>query len=174
MSRKLGRKIAHRKSLLRNLAASLVLYEKIDTTRSKAKEVRPVVEKLISIGKKQNLTSYRKLLGYFYDRNAAKKVYSELSVRYDKRQSGFVRAYQLGPRLGDDSQITRLELVDRKVFVDKSKKKNVSEPKEIKQDEKVDKKAQRAEKKLAKLAQTREQSGVVTSVRTKAARKTGV
>lgn len=173
MARKLGRKIGHRKSLLRNLAASLVLYEKIDTTRAKAKEVRPEVEKLISLGKKQNLAAYRKLNGYFYDKNAAKKVYKELSSRYAERESGFIRSFHLGPRLGDDSQMTRLELVDRKVFVDSSKKKGETSAEEKKTTERVDKNTRRAEKKLEKLTKTRDQSGIVTSVRTKAARKTG-
>lgn len=173
MTRKLGRKIGHRKSLLRNLAASLVLYEKIDTTRAKAKEVRSEVERLIALGKKQNLSSYRKLIGYFYDKNAAKKVFRELSSRYGKRQSGFVRVYQLGSRLGDNSQIVRLELVDRKVFIDPNKKAE-DKTKEKSPEKKTDKKALRAEKKLEKLTKTKEQAGVVTQVRTKAARKTGV
>lgn len=174
MARKLGRKIGHRKSLLRNLAASLVLYEKIDTTRAKAKEVRSEVEKLISLGKKQNLAAYRKLIGYFYDQNAAKKVFKELSSRYITRQSGFVKVYHLGPRLGDDSQITRLELVDRKAFVDSNKRKAEKKPEEKTLAKKIDKKTLRAEKKLEKLTKTRERSGVVTSIRSKAARKTGV
>jgi len=174
LGRKLGRKIGHRKSLLRNLAASLVLYERIDTTKAKAKEVRPEVEKLINLGKKHNLVAYRKLISYFYDKNAAKKVYEELSTRYAARNSGFIKVYHLGPRLGDDSEMIRLELVDRKVFVDKSKKKEEKITSEQKPDSvKIDKRALRAERKLEKLTKTQEKSGIVTSVRTKAARKTG-
>ena len=175
LEKKLGRKLGHRKSLLRNLATSLVLYEQIDTTRAKAKEVRPCVEKLISIGKKHDLTAYRKLLSYFYDRNAAKKIYHELSDRYAERNSGFVRVFHLEPRLGDNSEMIRLQLVDHKVFIDKSKKKEKKSTSEQKPDtDKINKKTFRAEKKLEKLTKTQEKSGIVTSVRTKAARKTGV
>ncbi len=175
LSRKLGRKIAHRKSLLRNLAASLVLYEKVDTTKAKAKELRPEVEKLISLAKKQNLGSYRKLLSYFYDKNAAKKVYHELSARYENRSSGFIRLYHIKNRLGDNSEMIRLELIDRKVFIAEKKTAASKTKDEIKDtNQKIDKKTLRAQKNLEKLTTTQEKAGIVTSVRTKAARKTGV
>jgi large subunit ribosomal protein L17 len=173
--RKLGRKIAHRKSLMRNLAVSLVLYEKVDTTLAKAKEAKSVVEKMITVSKGQDLKSYRHLLSYFYDKGAAKKLRDELSVRYKDRTSGFVRLYHLNNRLGDNSKMARLELVDRKVFAPvkkaDTKKENESPKIEV---EKIDKKQIKSERKIEKLSATEQKGGVTTSVRTKAARKTGV
>ena len=173
--RKLSRKAAHRKSLERNLAASLVLYERIDTTLPKAKEVRRVVERLISRAKKQNLSSYRELQGFFYDRNAAKKVYTELASRYKNRSSGFVKIFRLGNRPGDNASPARVELVDRKVFVAPKKIEKVTNTNKKK--EVVSEKTRAeimAEKRLEKLKSVQQKGGVVTAVRTKAARKTGV
>jgi len=175
LRRKLGRKIGHRKSLIRNLAASLVLYERIDTTLPKAKEVRRVVEKMIDLSKNQNLSAYRRLVGFFYDKNAAKKVYNELSARYKSRPSGFVRIFHLNNRLGDNAKIARIELVDRKVFV--AAKKTIAEAKKESTAEEKPKftRAQRiAQKRLDKLTSKGQKADVVTSVRSKAARKTGV
>jgi len=172
MTRKLGRKIGHRKSLMRNLAASLVLYEKIETTEAKAKDLKPIVERLIAISKTKDLTAYKRLLAFFYDKNAAKKVFEELSVRYTDRPSGFIRLYHIGNRLGDNSKMIRAELVDRKVFAAPKKVE-----KEKTEDETVDKKTEKqkikADRKLEKLTATSQKSGVVTSVRSKAVRKTG-
>ena len=173
MTRKLGRKIANRKSLMRNLAASLVLFEKVDTTEAKAKEVRSVVERLIAISKKQDLASYRHLLSFFYDENAAKKVYVELSKRYEDRTSGFLRLYHIGNRLGDNSRMMRMELVDRKVFAPVKKVKSKEETELSAEDKPVTKADVKAEKRMEKLSQTQQKGGVVTQVRSKAARKTG-
>ncbi|MCX6812702.1 MAG: 50S ribosomal protein L17 [Candidatus Berkelbacteria bacterium] len=174
ISRKLGRKIANRKSLMRNLAASLILFEAIETTAAKAKSVRGEVDRLISLGKKQDLPAYRKLLAYFYDKNVAKKIYDELSKRYDSRNSGFVKMYHLKNRLGDNAEMIRLELIDRKVFVAPKKIVKEKTAEEKPSDIKTEKKIRRAERKIQKLTKTQEKSGVVTQIRTKAARKTGV
>jgi len=173
MKRILGRKIAQRKSLLRNLSASLVLYERIDTTAAKAKEVKSVVERLITIGKKQDLSSYRRLISYLYDKNAAKKIYRDLVPRYKNRQSGFIKSYRLENRPGDGSEIIRLELVDRKVFIIQAKKPTADVKKTV-TEEKVDKKNRRLQKRMEKLTKTKKSAGVITEIRTKAARKTGV
>jgi len=176
--RKLGRKIGHRKSLMRNLSASLVLYEKIDTTLAKAKDTRSQVEKIINISKGQDLKSYRRLLDYFYDKNAAKKVYDELSKRYKDRSSGYIKLFHLGPRLGDNSKMARLELIDRKVFVadtkldeDKIKKVDSSNVELV---EKLDRKEQKIQKNIKRLSTTSQKAGITTKIRSKAARKTGV
>ena len=174
LKRKLGRKSDHRKSLIRNLATSLVLYEKVDTTLPKAKELRSEVEKLIAVSKNQNLNTYKYLLGYFYDKNAAKKIYNELSARYKDRQSGFVRLYHLGNRLGDNARLARIELVDRKVFVTPKKTTHVPTKEEKVKQPKLSRAQVKAQKRLDKLTSTEQKGGIVTSVRTKAARKTGV
>lgn len=172
MPRKLGRKIGHRKSLMRNLAASLVLYEKIETTEAKAKDVKSYVEQMITISKTQDLSAYRRLLAYFYDKNAAKKVYAELAKRYAERQSGFIRSYHIGNRLGDNSKMMRLELIDRKVF--SAPKKSADKTKaEVITEDKENKKNLKSLKKLEKLSTTSQKGGVITSVRSKATRKIG-
>ena len=172
MDRKLGRKIGHRKSLMRNLAASLVLFEKVDTTEAKAKEVKAIVDKMIGIAKKQDLASYRTLLSYFYDENAAKKLFEELAKRYENRNSGYIHMYHIGNRLGDNSKMIKLELIDRKVFV--TKKADKTEKKESQEPEVKNTKSEvKSQKKLDQLSKTQQKSGVTTSVRTKAARKTG-
>jgi large subunit ribosomal protein L17 len=106
----LSRKKANRTSLIRNLATSLVLYEKITTTTAKAKEVKPVVEHLIAIAKKNDLNSRRKLIGFFFDENAVKKTLEVLVPRYQKLNSGFIKTYRAGKRLGDSSELMILEL----------------------------------------------------------------
>jgi len=108
--RALSRKTASRKSLLRNLATSLVLYERIETTQAKAKEVKSEVEHLLYIAKKNDLATRRRMLGYFFDKNATKKVLEVLLPRYDKLSSGFIKTYRKGRRLGDGAMIMILEL----------------------------------------------------------------
>lgn len=108
--RALSRKTASRKSLLRNLATSLVLYERIETTEAKAKEVKSEVEHLLYVAKKNDLATRRRMLGYFFDKNATKKVLEDLMPRYDKLSSGFIKSYRKGRRLGDGAMIMILEL----------------------------------------------------------------
>ena len=119
-SRKLGRKRAHRDHTLRNLATSLVLYEKIDTTDAKAREVKRWVDTLISQCMPGTLTSRRRLLSVLFDPKAVKKMYEVLVPRYAKRPSGYVRLTNLGVRLGDGAKIVRLELMDRDLILDQA------------------------------------------------------
>lgn len=172
MKRIFGRKIAHRRSMLRNLTTSLVLYEKIDTTLQKAKETRSIFESIISDAKPADLKSYKKISSYLFDINASKKVRDELVPRYKDRDSGFVRLYHLPNRLGDNAQMVRLELIDRKVFVSEKKK----EKPELEGETKTTptKSDAKVQKRLDKLSATKNRQGVNTSIRTKAARKTGV
>ena len=119
MNRILGRKKSDRNHLLRNLATSLVLFEKIDTTEAKAKEVKSFLDTIIARHKENNFNTIRSLNTIFFDKNAVDKIVSELIPRYQGRASGFIRSYRLKNRLGDNSSMIRLELVDRKVFVPK-------------------------------------------------------
>jgi large subunit ribosomal protein L17 len=109
--RTLGRKRDPRKALLRGLATNFLLYEKIQTTEAKAKEIRPIVEKLITTGKKNDLNARRKLLAYLYTENAVKKVIDEISPRYQERNGGYTRIVKIGPRKGDGAPMVVLELV---------------------------------------------------------------
>ena len=107
----LGRKLGHRKMLMRNLATSFVLYEKIKTTETKAKELKPIVEKLISKSAKNNLAVRRQLLSFFTDEMAVKKLLDVIGPRYEKRPGGYTRIRKIGNRQGDNAPVVQLELV---------------------------------------------------------------
>jgi len=97
--------------MLRNLATSIILYEKVKTTQTKAKTVKPIVEKLITDSKKQSLpVAMRALNAYLSDKNASKKLARELLKRYEKKQSGFLRIIPLGYRAGDAAPMVQIEL----------------------------------------------------------------
>ena|SRR3990167_1204276 len=109
--RKLGRKSDHRLSLYKNLVTSIILYERIQTTLPKAKSVRGLVEKVINLGKKGDLNSRRKLLGFLTDKNAVKKIFEVIALRYKEKNSGYIRIYRLGKRVGDGADKVILELI---------------------------------------------------------------
>lgn len=110
--RKLGRSSAHRKALFRNLVTDLLNYEKITATEAKAKEIRGLAEKMITLGKKGGLNSRRQALAYILDEKIAAKVFNELAPRYAERPGGYTRLIKLGPRLGDGAPMVRIELVE--------------------------------------------------------------
>lgn len=107
----LDRKKAPREALLRGLAESVILYEKIKTTEAKAKAVRPLVEKMITVGKTNNLASRRKLKSFFYTENAIKKILEVLGPRFKERKGGYTRIIKIGQRKGDGARIAQIELV---------------------------------------------------------------
>ena len=110
--RKLGRSTAHRRALYRNLVTDLLGYEKITTTEAKAKEVRGLAEKMITMGKKSGLHSYRQALSFIMDKKVVEKVFAELAPRYGERHGGYTRMVKLEPRLGDGAPMVKLELVE--------------------------------------------------------------
>lgn len=110
--RKLGRKSAHRKAMLRNMATSLVLHERIDTTLQKAKEVRSLVEKMITLGKRGDLHARRQAASFFFDDDAVAKVFSGLASRFKERNGGYTRILKRGFRVGDSADLATIELVD--------------------------------------------------------------
>jgi large subunit ribosomal protein L17 len=110
--RSLGRSSAHRIALFRNLVTDLLNYEKITSTEAKAKEIRGLAEKMITLGKKGGLTSRRKALAFILDEKIAAKVFDELAPRYAERPGGYTRLIKLGPRLGDGAPMVRIELVE--------------------------------------------------------------
>lgn len=107
----LDRKSAVRKMLLRNLATDLVMHEKIKTTSAKAKAVKPIVEKIITRGKKEGLANYRQILRYLTTESAANKVMKNLSPRYKERPGGYTRIIKLGNRKGDGAEVVQIEFV---------------------------------------------------------------
>lgn len=111
-SKRVNRNEAHLDSMMRNLATSIILYEKVKTTRSKAKLLKPIIEKLIIDSKGGSAVNvYRRLNAYLLDKNASKKLVNELIVRYKERNSGFVRITNIGFRAGDAAPMVQIELV---------------------------------------------------------------
>lgn len=110
--RKLGRSSGHRRALYRNLVTDLLGYERITTTEAKAKEVRSLAERIITLGKRGGLHARRQALSYVWDERTVEKVFSDLNLRYSSRNGGYTRIVKLGPRLGDGAPMVRIELVE--------------------------------------------------------------
>lgn len=111
--RKLNRTSSHRQAMLRNMANSLLRHEAIKTTLPKAKELRRVVEPLITLGKKPNLANRRLAFNCLRDREMVVKVFDELGPRYAGRNGGYLRILKFGFRVGDNAPMAIVELMDR-------------------------------------------------------------
>ena len=111
--RKLNRTSSHRKALLVNLSNSLIKHEQIKTTLPKAKELRPFVEKVITLGKKGDLESRRKAISILQDEKNTKKIFDIFANRYKERLGGYTRIVKIGNRFGDNAPTAIIELVDR-------------------------------------------------------------
>ena len=109
--RKLGVTTKHRKAMFRNMATDLLRNGKINTTDTRAKEIRRVVEKLVTLGKNGSLHARRRALGYIRDRLVVEKLFSELAQRYMERPGGYTRIVKLGYRRGDNAPVSLIELV---------------------------------------------------------------
>lgn len=109
--RKLSRPTAHRWSMYRNLVTDLFQYEKLVTTEAKAKEVRGLAEKMITLGKEGSLASRRRALAFVYNKKIVDKLFDEFAKRYAERAGGYTRIVKLGSRLGDGAPIAQLEMV---------------------------------------------------------------
>ncbi len=109
--RKFHRPTGQRLAMFRGLVTELLRHERIRTTEAKAKEIRGLAEKMITLGKSGSLSARRRVLSYVYDKDVAKKVFDELAPRYESRPGGYTRIIKLGPRLGDNAPIVVLELV---------------------------------------------------------------
>ena len=113
--RKLNRTSAHRKALLMNLSNALIKHEQITTTLPKAKELRPFIEKLVTLGKKGGLSSRKKVISILNEKNNIDKIFNTLSKRYEKRNGGYTRIVKLLNRFGDNAEIAVIEFVDRDI-----------------------------------------------------------
>tara|TARA_B110000116_G_scaffold156873_1_gene135724 strand:+ start:48 stop:473 length:426 start_codon:yes stop_codon:yes gene_type:complete len=111
--RKLNRTSSHRKALLMNLSNALIKHEQITTTLPKAKELRPFVEKIITLGKNGDLESRRKAIAILQDQNNIKKIFDIFADRYKERSGGYTRIIKLRNRFGDNAPTAVIELVDR-------------------------------------------------------------
>jgi len=113
--RKLSRTNTHRRAMLRNMVTSLFEHERIETTIAKAKEARPVAEKLITTARRGDLAARRLISAYVRSEDVARKLMEDIGPRFATRPGGYTRIYRLGPRIGDAGQMGILELVERKL-----------------------------------------------------------
>ena len=113
--RRLGRSLSHRKALFANLSCSLIEHEQIVTTLEKAKDLRPIVEKLVTLGKKGGLSLRRQAISELRDLDQVKKLFATLAPRYKDRQGGYTRIIKAGFRYGDNAPMAVIEFVDRDV-----------------------------------------------------------
>jgi large subunit ribosomal protein L17 len=111
--RKLNRTASHRKAMFANMSASLITHEQIVTTLPKAKELRPIVEKLITLGKRGDLHARRQVIASIRDEDAAKRLFDTVAPRYSERHGGYLRIMKAGFRHGDNAAMAVIEFVDR-------------------------------------------------------------
>ena len=140
--RKLNRKSSHRLALLKNLSKSLITHEQIETTLPKAKDLRPFVEKILTMGKNNCLASKRKVFAYMRDKKLVDKIFNVLAKRYQKRNGGYVRILKSGFRYGDAAPKAIIELVERdsaaKGYDDKIRLKDKDKENENQVDQKIE------------------------------------
>lgn len=110
--KKLGRDSAHRKALYANLAGSLIEHGRIKTTVAKAKAVRPIAEKMITLGRRGDLAARRQALAYLRSNDIVHILFAEVAPRFTDRAGGYTRIVKIGPRAGDAAEMAYLELVD--------------------------------------------------------------
>ncbi len=151
--RQLSRSTSHRRALLRNLATSFLKYERFETTVEKAKELRPVVERIITLGKDDNVHSRRQVYSYLMDKSVVHKLFTDIGVRVKGRNGGYTRIVRTRYRNGDAAQMAVIELVDRageKAAEPKKAEKKTAEKKAApKAAKKAPAKAEASEKKAA-------------------------
>src|ERR671911_2593250 len=110
--KKLGRDASHRKALYSNLAGALIEHGRIKTTIAKAKAVRPIVEEMITLGRRGDLAARRQALAYLRSNDVVTMLFSDVAPRFRDRPGGYTRIVRLGPRWGDSAEMVYLELVD--------------------------------------------------------------
>lgn len=113
--RRLGRTTSHREAMFRNLVTSFLNHEKITTTDAKAKEIRSVAEKMITLGKRGDLHSLRQAASYIREKSIVTKLFTTIAPRYKDRQGGYTRIVKLGIRQGDAAPVSMIELVEEEM-----------------------------------------------------------
>lgn len=111
--RKLGRKSGHRRAMFANMCNALIKHEQISTTLPKAKDLRPIVEKLVTLGKKGDLHARRQAMSELQDADMVSKLFAALAERYKARQGGYTRVLKAGFRYGDNAPMAIIEFVER-------------------------------------------------------------
>ena len=143
--RKLNRTSEHRKALFKNMLNSLIKYEQITTTLPKAKELKSKIDKVITLGKKNNLQSKKNLFAELQSKFSVEKLFKTLSQRYEKRNGGYSRVIRAGFRYGDDAPMAVIELIDRDV---QAKKLDIKKKTEEKTKTPIETKSKDTEKKI--------------------------
>ncbi len=110
--RKLGRDSAHRKALYANLASALIEHGRIQTTEAKAKEVRPIAEQMITLGKRGDISAHRQAVAFLRSKPVVHRLFAEVAPRFADRPGGYTRIVKIGPRRGDAAPMVYLEFVD--------------------------------------------------------------
>lgn len=189
--RKLGKKTAHRIAMFRNMAASLIEKGRIQTTLPKAKELRRIAEKLVTLGKTNTLHTRRQAFNFMRNKKIVKKLFDEVAPAFEKRAGGYTRIYKLGARVGDAAKMAIIEFLQEDLLsakvegkipdvkADKKKakakkaapKKEVKEKKETQKDAKAKKVAATTEKKEKKLAKKATKSEKAPAKKTKKDKK---
>jgi large subunit ribosomal protein L17 len=123
--RRLGRTTSHREAMFRNLVTSFLNHEKITTTDAKAKEIRSVAEKMITLGKRGDLHSLRQAASYIREKSVVTKLFTTIAPRYKDRSGGYTRIVKLGIRQGDAAPISIIELVEEEMKPKKARQKQV-------------------------------------------------
>jgi len=136
-NKKLNRTSEHRKALLMNMLNSLIKYEQITTTLPKAKFLKPQADKIITLGKKDNLQNTRLLISKLQDSKSANKVKKTLSKRYENRKGGYTRIIKAGFRYGDKAPMAVIEFVERDVEAKRKDKKKKDTTKDQKEEKKL-------------------------------------
>lgn len=113
--RRLGRTTSHRIAMFRNMVTSLLNHERVITTDAKAKEIRSIAEKMITLGKRGDLHAMRQAAAYVREKSVVTKLFSTLAPRYKDRQGGYTRIIKLGQRLGDAAPLSVIELVEEEI-----------------------------------------------------------
>lgn len=113
--RRLGRTTSHRIAMFRNMVTSLLNHERVVTTDAKAKEIRSIAEKMITLGKRGDLHAMRQAAAYIREKSVVTKLFSTIAPRYQERQGGYTRIIKLGQRLGDAAPLSVIELVQEEV-----------------------------------------------------------
>ncbi len=111
-TRKLGRPTAHRKAMLRGMVTLLLENGQVETTLARAKEVRSIAEKMITLGKKNTLASRRAALAYITKESVVTKLFSEIAPKYAERNGGYTQVFKIGPRRGDAAEMAVVKLID--------------------------------------------------------------
>ena len=121
-TRKLGRTTAHRRAMLRGMVTLLLENGQIETTLTRAKEVRSMAEKMITLGKKNTLASRRAALAYITKEDVVSKLFSEIAPKYENRQGGYTQIFKMGARRGDAAEMAIVKLIDEAPVATEEKK----------------------------------------------------